>query len=152
MSIPPLTTYGYLPEGIHSAHIQEVFDSFVKGKSQRRQDIWDGMNQFIADYSGVIPNPTLYFDGSYISEKSEPGDIEIIFEFDALHWPQYCGKIHAFHDEIKAKYFVDAWPQFPGQPNNFLQFFQYIRNEEKNSKGLPPTAQKGILLVQGVIL
>lgn len=152
MSIPPLTTHGYLPAGIHPAHIDEVFDVFVKGKSQRRQDIWKGMQQFVIDFSGIIPNPKLYFDGSYISEKHEPGDIEIIFEFDTIHWPQYWYRIHALQDHIKSQYLVDAWPQFPGQPNNFLQFFQYIRNEEKNSKGLPPTAQKGILLVQGVTI
>jgi hypothetical protein len=150
--IPPLTAYGYLPDGIYHAHIEEVFETFVKGKSQRRLDIWNGMNRFIQDYSGIIPDAKVYLDGSYISGKNEPGDIEVIIEFGTIHWPLYCQKIHVIRDQIKSNYLVDVWPQFPGQPNDFLQFFQYIRNEEKNSKGLPPSTQKGILVVEGVAI
>lgn len=152
MPIPALTPQGYLPPGIHLAHINDVFDSFVDGKSQRRLDIWNGLMNFVRNFSGIVPCQNIYFDGSYITGKIEPNDIEVIIEFDPAHWLSYANNIHMHHDSIKATYLVDVWPQMPGQPHDFRQFFQYIRNEEKNSKGLPPSTQKGILLVQGVAI
>jgi hypothetical protein len=77
---PPL-----LPAGSHVLSEEELFELTV-GKfkaSSRRKPLWDSLMEFCEDLrdAGIIPCK-VWLDGSFLTEKIEPDDIDLIVEAD----------------------------------------------------------------------
>ena len=147
MPIPALTNYGVLPEGIHECTAAEVFMSYCSSNSNRRK-IWGLFLEVIA-----LPRPFLwpehiYIDGGFTSNKPQTKDIDVVLDishlsdddaFTAFVW------LSTKKDLLFSQYKVDFWLKHSLMSNNLVNFFQYIKEEEVLTKGMPTGAKKGLL-------
>ena len=134
--IPDLVS-GRLPVGIHEAGLDDVVATFAD--TPWREWLVEGLRLALVDLASA-GCPAVYLDGSYITEKSVPGDYDLCWEmagvdFAALHpvlrmvtWPRA---------EQKARYRGDVLPNIvetnSGLP--MLEFFQ-IDKDTGSPKGI----------------
>jgi len=74
--IPEFDENGNLPPGIHHATLQEIIERFGVRKSLKRCSLTNNLQDFfsfIKDYAIGV-----YVDGSYITSKLAPNDIDLI--------------------------------------------------------------------------
>lgn len=79
MSLIPDLDDGVLPEGVHSCTTEEVeqaFGSFTR--SDCRQRLTQTLRRYIEDARKARIAVAVVVDGSYITAKSEPGDIDLL--------------------------------------------------------------------------
>ena len=82
--IPDLTIDGLLPEGVHACTMTEVQDRFGKfQRSERRIKLTNALGQYLAALRATGFVRRVIVDGSYVSSKEEPGDIDLIVVLDA---------------------------------------------------------------------
>lgn len=85
-SLPPLTTTGDLPEGVHGATLREVLSHFGQGL-RRRRAVGRRLERIygVARATGHVARFIVF--GSFVTSKSEPNDVDafILMEdtFDA---------------------------------------------------------------------
>jgi hypothetical protein len=154
MPIPPLNKHGVLPPGIHHCAITEIGERFGKRDfSPKRHSIWSGFTAFIEWIRPWGVFRTGYVDGSFVTDKPEPNDVDVLLELPA---PK-PGVLHAFEpklfhqDYVHRKYKVHLWFHFPGTlpgQNDFRLFFQYIRPREAAMRKLKSVDRKGILRIE----
>ncbi len=80
-----------LPPGVHSATVDEVEASLVVAfpTSSSRPPIFEGWRRHRNAVSALLPPSVQWVDGSYVSTKINPGDIDVVThvdgqQFDAL--------------------------------------------------------------------
>jgi hypothetical protein len=137
MPVPPLQLNGLLPPGTHRATIAEIIAAFPARTLERQE-----LNQALQDASGAIvklqtqaPDILIYVDGSYVTQKSAPIDIDFLFLTDMFDEVQIQD---FFRQEcpIPTTYFdIHADPL---QRQHLLRIFTRTRN------GTP----KGIILLE----
>jgi len=151
MPIPQLNQYGLLPVGIHLASMDDVYARFCT--SSHRWRLWQGLHQYInkLESCGALDCVShIYIDGSYISDKRLPADIDVCFYIPQSADAASCVKLfEAVADQagIKAKYGVHPFIQIEGLAGMDV-FFQRLREKDamhRSLKLLPKTAQKGIV-------
>ncbi|MDO9223658.1 MAG: hypothetical protein Q7U20_08115 [Caulobacter sp.] len=117
--------------------------------SDHRAAIWAGLEGFIA-WSAYLPEPTaIYVDGSYVTDKPVPGDVDVVVDIsgcDAAGQAQWLQAWADNHSHVKLAYHVDFYP-LVGHGNDFVAFFQYVRAEEALRRGIGLNVRKGILQV-----
>lgn len=96
MPLPALQTlanvaYPVLPQGIHDANVADLEARFVTPfpQSHRRQQILNEFRMFRASLSAEIPIRAEYLDGSFVTGKPDPKDLDVSFwlspdDLDAL--------------------------------------------------------------------
>lgn len=70
---------GVLPEGLHLCTLEEVEKAFRQfRRSDRRPELTERLIRYIQDArnSGVVS--AIVIDGSYVTNKEEPGDIDLV--------------------------------------------------------------------------
>jgi hypothetical protein len=70
---------GVLPEGLYFCTLEEVKMSFGQfRRSDRRPQLTERLTRYVRDArnSGVVS--AIVIDGSYVTAKDEPGDIDLI--------------------------------------------------------------------------
>jgi len=79
MSIPALQANGELPPGEHQASLNEV-EAVYGSSTDRRKLLMQGLREAASNFelSGV---KTLWIDGSFITDKEEPNDIDGCWEY-----------------------------------------------------------------------
>ena len=147
MSIPALDDHGLLPAGIHDCSVEEMQASF--GWNERRRELIGGFSSFLAnEMCGVFDYP-VYADGSFVTDKKCPNDIDVVLELgrasDAESW-QGLMFMQEHQQRIMGEYGVDFWINFRGA-NNFVAFFQYVGHKTAKFKGLESSHPKGILRI-----
>ena len=146
MPIPDWNDYGLLPEGIHDCDINEL--SARLGFNDHRQGLLEGLEAAIQWLGTMPPAESLIIDGSFVTNKERPRDIDAVAmianltERNQRHWIQSWEPQRAM---IKLDYRVDLYPTVLGHGNNFSAYFQYIRPEEALERGAPLGVLKGIL-------
>lgn len=75
--IPPFDETGKLPEGKHDCTLEELKSRFVYNK--KRAEIFDGLMKLIEVLKAVSCG-TIYVDGSFVTEKSRPGDVDVCWQ------------------------------------------------------------------------
>ena len=124
MPIPPLNSNGLLPEGVHDCTIPEIERSF--GWNDHRNQLLQRFKDCVSsEIRPKFPDP-LYFDGSFVTDKDTPLDIDIVLELtsspDARKWRGLQFMI-GHQARLMTDYNVHFWINLPGR-NNFCQFFQ----------------------------
>jgi len=79
MPIPELNENGFLPEGIHEASIEEVRERFGRfQRTDRRPALFTKLSTYLAEVraSGLVV--AVILDGSFVTAKGEPSDIDLI--------------------------------------------------------------------------
>lgn len=148
MPIPNLTPFGVLPAGRHDCTLDEI--GAVYTVTDHRQALWADLQGFLA-WAAPQPKPaSIYFDGSFTSDKTMPSDIDVVFDLDGCdngtrnHWLIVFATQRLL---IKRNYRVDFWVYIPGMPNDLRSFFEYVRPEEAILRGMGPGDLKGLLRV-----
>lgn len=78
MPIPEFREDGWLPNGHHPADWEEIVVRFGGRPGSRREQLTAKLSQLReALHAAGVPG-TILLDGSYISEKPEPGDFDIL--------------------------------------------------------------------------
>jgi hypothetical protein len=149
MAIPGWNDYGVLPEGIHDCTFAELQNSL--GFNPHRQRLAEGLRRTIDWLATMPPIDSLIVDGSFVTDKELPGDIDAVAmignltEANQRHWVRAWEPLH---DALKANNQVDLYPTVTGLGNNFSAFFQYIRPEEALARGAPLGLLKGLLRIR----
>ena len=78
------TEEGCLPHGIYELSLNEIEDEFVKGKSQRRQDIFKNYKYHLNEIKDTGFCLNHWIDGSFVTLKENPNDIDTLTEFDGV--------------------------------------------------------------------
>lgn len=79
-NLPPFDERGCLPEGIYNPTVEEFKERFVN-VTERRKELFEKYKQFTKlcnDAKGIEEH---YLDGSYVRDKEEPGDIDLLITF-----------------------------------------------------------------------
>lgn len=80
--IPALSTSGFLPLGRYATTVDEIKDRYVEQiSSDRRREIWDDFETVRKLISSIIPICSIWISGSFLSDKVEPSDIDLLFIF-----------------------------------------------------------------------
>lgn len=80
-NLPPFDERGCLPEGIYNPSVQDFLERFVN-ITERRKELFEKYQQFTKlcnDAKGIEQH---YVDGSYVTNKEEPGDIDLLITFN----------------------------------------------------------------------
>ena len=152
MTIPIFTEQGILPEGIYQCTLEEAQKRFAT--SEYRANLWCQLIQVIGIMREAGLSGILLIDGSYVTDKTVPGDIDAIL--DVSNEPlESQAKALIFKitkgQALKERFHIDWWVNMPaGNPslnippgNDFSAFFQYARVSEKTPVG----TRKGILRI-----
>ena len=86
MPIPALDQQGLLPAGIHDCTLDEIkkaFGSFQQ--SDRRPRLFARLEMFLSEAKGAQLVASVVVDGSFVTAKPEPNDIDLILELAAGH-------------------------------------------------------------------
>ena len=116
MPIPDLdATTGYLPPSEHFASLDEVLEVFGTGGFRRKELapelrwIWDQLRD-----RGVTQ---MWVDGSFVTAKKRPGDIEVVYlvpeNADPTNWGELAP---AERETLKRRHGIDLWPHPSPQP------------------------------------
>src|SRR6266550_4310222 len=93
MPIPDLNEDGFLPEGVHEASLEEVQERFGRlQRTDRRPTLFTKLALFLAEVraSGLVE--AVIVDGSFVTAKDEPSDIDLIL---------VLGRGHDFRADLK---------------------------------------------------
>jgi len=77
--IPEFREDGWLPAGHHAAGWEEIVARFGGRPGSRRERLTAKLSQLREVLCAAGVPGTILLDGSYISEKPEPGDFDILF-------------------------------------------------------------------------
>ncbi|HCG02761.1 MAG TPA: hypothetical protein DEV93_19725 [Chloroflexi bacterium] len=98
----------YLTPGVHAATVEEVKEVLVTGfpESATRQEIFDQWIALRADIAEVATIDKQWLDGSFVSRKLDPGDLDVATHIDGM-------EIEALDEDARAKIWTLC-----GGPNN----------------------------------
>lgn len=138
--------YGLLPEGIHECTMEAV-ESLLSWNDRRRQ-LTRLLQEFIDNELSLRFRkvPPLVLDGSYVTKKEEPKDINLILELQGLPDQQ---KMDAFDlcqrcPDIFKRYQIDMKTAL--EPSESLvMFFSKLRVREAITMNLFHDHRKGLL-------
>ena len=145
MPIPSLDIHGLLPHGVHDCTLSEIDAAF--GWNPHRKNLFQDFKSFLFGEIRPVFSEPVYCDGSFVTDKEQPADIDVILDLraasDDIQWQGY--KFMRQHQSrIKTQYRVDFWINIPAN-SDFCTFFQYIGAKTAQFKGLNPKHHKGIL-------
>jgi hypothetical protein len=86
MAIPPLLSNGVLPPGEYPATVDEIlaaFPSISVERNELNQALQDAIPAF-AKLKTIAPDMILYIDGSFLTSKPSPVDVDILVLTDVL--------------------------------------------------------------------
>ena len=82
--IPPFNQDGYLPEGIYDCTMEEAAERFSAFQtSDRRPQLWTKLTEFIEDAKAGAFVEAVLIDGSFVTSKPDPNDIDIVLVMTA---------------------------------------------------------------------
>lgn len=126
--------------------------AFVHGNPGSRRVLWTNFMAFVQWVRQLGVFRTIYIDGSFVTDKPDPGDIDVILELPPAgspSVPRAAGVIvnsRVFdHVYTKGRFNLHV---FPSVDSTILAFFQGMRPQEELARGLPPGSLRGILRVE----
>ena len=139
--IPGFDANGKLPPGVHDASWGEIVATF--GWTARRRELLDGLKSALEPIreAGCA---RIYINGSFVTDKGEPGDIDVAWEpagVDVdrlLELEPVFGEFADRRAAQKAKFGCEFFPaSFSANlvGNTFLEFFQ-IDKHSGDAKGI----------------
>lgn len=152
MPIPSLSQFGLLPSGDHECNLAEVEAAFVY--NERRQALWRQLLSYLGELRSFDRITAIYLDGSFVTDKADPGDIDIVVKFDSIiAWvllqterPElFAAKA------IRQRYELDVYPHADDLrkgETDVIEVFRQLRVEEAQSRKLLPGTTKGILIIK----
>jgi hypothetical protein len=143
MPIPPFESTGLLPPDLHDCTLSEIESRFGAFQgSDRRPRLWLKFLEFFreAKASGVIES--LILDGSFVTDKPAPNDIDVVVVVFAAHdfsadlSPQ--GYNVLAQQRVRGRFGMDIVVVKNGTDNlaQAVAFFMQVRQQPAVKKGL----------------
>jgi len=143
MPIPAFTSEGLLPEGVHDcslAELQERFGHFQRNDVRPR--LFERLSRFIqhAVATGLVTS--IIVDGSFVTSKDEPNDIDLILVLRAGH--DFAADLRPFEYNVMSRQRVSRLFGFDmllaeeGRPElaEHIAFFAQMRKRDDVRKGM----------------
>jgi hypothetical protein len=143
MPIPTLNDSGHLPVGIHECTLEEIrkrFGGFQE--SDRRPAIWRRFQEYVVEAKASGKVKELLLDGSFVTAKAEPNDIDVIVVVDREHDFGDDLHIRAYNilaeNRVRRRFGFDIVVVRDGSENldDAVDFFQQIKQVPGSKKGL----------------
>ena len=137
--LPNFNQQGFLPEGVWDCDLAEFVKTFaVFRRSDRRLVLFEKLESFLKETLATGWVQEIIIDGSFVTKKDEPDDIDIILAlfpaFDEAEVSFWTGKL-LDEKHLSKKYRFDVKVRKFGSPKYFewLDFFQEVKdsNERK---------------------
>ena len=147
MPIPAFDRFGLLPGGIHLCTIKEVEVDLTWNDNRRRLTAL--LQEFIvaelAPRFTVIPPVVL--DGSYVTDKNHPSNINLVLELSNLpDDQQWAGQmLYQQRPELLQRYQIEMLPAINSLTQDFVDLLQTLRPQVAIEKGLHHSHRKGVL-------
>jgi hypothetical protein len=147
MAIPCLTAAGFLPPGAHDASMEEIGIAFGRFQdSERRITLFQRLSEYIAELRSLGHAVEVLLDGSFVSAKASPGDIDLIvvypeaFNFSANLTPAEYNTID--RRRVRRMYGFDVAPVAAGSAD--LEVWKDYFSHDLRTR----TLEKGLLQVR----
>ena len=122
---------GLLPPGDHEATLTEIGERFCW--NYRRKEIYKGL-EYVAGELLSHQVERIWVDGSFVTKKERPGDVDVAYEVPLGADPDSWGWLSpGRRRDLKKVHRVDLLPDWPGQPQINRWFCQ---DEDGNPKGI----------------
>lgn len=128
--IPELNRHGYLPEGIHKAFPVEIKRKFGIG-SLKRRELFKNLRELIKLLRRHKQDISQFLlDGSYVTSKQEPGDIDCIiivkhsFNFNSPEAEKFYNAKSLFNAHVL--FFIE---EDSSKQQRAVNFFGHDRNQ-----------------------
>jgi hypothetical protein len=135
MPLPEFNDCGDLPEGIHSATLDDVVIRFGTGTDQRLE-VTKRLRRILqlATVTGYLDRFVVF--GSYVSDVEDPNDVDVVLVMRNEFRPEQCPSASmplfnhtTAHDELGASVFWLRPDMLLGEPlEDFLSFWQIKRD------------------------
>jgi hypothetical protein len=143
MPIPALNEHGLLPEGIHDCTLAEIEARFGRFQhSDRRPSLWRIFKQFADEIAKVGVVTSVLIDGSFVTAKADPNDIDLILvlppthDFDRDLSPAEYNVLSARAVKRRHKLDILVASSDSDQYRRYLRLFQQVRLEPERLKGM----------------
>lgn len=120
---------GYLEPGLYPMDLNEIENILVTPfpHSSTRPSVMSGFRRHTADLQALVDEYTQFIDGSFVSNKNDPGDIDLVCfidgdKVDALSPPQQAMLRELLLGPVtKASHYCDAYfcPSYPDTHANY---------------------------------
>jgi len=147
MPIPTFDRFGLLPGGIHECTIEEVEVNLAWNDERRRLTAL--LQEFIA--VELTPRftvvPPVVLDGSYVSQKASPSNINLALELSHLSdEEQWEGQVLFQRTaDLFRLYQIEMLPGLKSLKQDFVDLLQTLRPQTAFEKGLHHGHRKGVL-------
>jgi hypothetical protein len=141
--IPSFDQNGNLPEGIHDCTVDEAGERF--GSFQRavqRRQLWDRFVEFMVEVMECGLVDAILVDGSFVTAKAEPNDIDLVLLVSANH--DFAADLQPSAYNVLSKRRVNRRFGFDllvaradsEEYRRYVGFFQQVRLEPGRKKGI----------------
>jgi hypothetical protein len=144
---------GVLPEGVHECTIDEIEDTFgVFRHTDRRQKLTAQLKDYLREATLSAVASAVIIDGSYVTRKPEPGDIDLILvlhrDFDPAQEMAPMEYNVQSKRSVRRRYGFDVRAAVEGSDvyEEYLEFFTRIRRDDPEQQTSQP--RKGLLRVR----
>lgn len=139
MTIPDFNSYGLLPSGIHKATLDEIRERFCSfGDIQTRNNLFKSLLKYINTLKKHNVKFYLCIDGSYVTQKESPGDLDVLvlydFEYNNKDWSELVSDKSASF-RFKGLQILSAFIDSFGE-ENLLDFAQDVKDNMNLRKGI----------------
>src|ERR1043166_45451 len=143
MPIPDFDERGFLPAGVHDCTLAELKARFgVFQDSDRRPKLFAQLESFVAEAEAARLVQWLVVDGSFVTAKPDPNDIDLILvvasghDFTADLSPAEYNVLSK--QRVRRRYGFDLLVARAGsiEHDRWVEFFQQVRLESGRRKGI----------------
>ena len=143
MPIPALNKDGLLPEGIHDCSLGEIearFGSFQG--TDHRPRLWAALRAFLRELKAAGLGSALLVNGSFVTAKPAPEDIDLILVLPAGHdlsrdlSPAEYNVLSSQRVRRRHKLDLLVTRADSDQYRRYLSLFQQVRLEPSKTKGI----------------
>jgi predicted nucleotidyltransferase len=149
--IPELVD-GVLPEGVHECTMDEVAERFGRfQRTDRRIRLTERLRRYLADARLTGTATAVVLDGSYVSGRDEPGDIDLILVLRADYNP--TGNLRPIDYNVRSKrmgrrlygFDIVSAPDQGEAYRGYIEFFSGVRPDDPRPYTSRP--RKGLLRI-----
>src|SRR5437867_1549786 len=143
MAIPEFDEDGFLPEGVHECSLDELHQRFGRfQRTDRRSSLFAKLLAYIQELRSTGMVAGLVVDGSFVTSKAEPNDIDLVLILRADH--DFSADLRPFEYNVLSRrrvlkrYAFDVLVARENSPEllEYVEFFQQIRGEADRRKGI----------------
>jgi hypothetical protein len=138
-----LTEAGYLAPGIHDASLDDIERAFGGfQRSDRRIRLFEKLRGLVDQVQSLGFVRHLIVDGSFVTAKPEPGDIDLIVVVDPTIYEQEEWSPAEYNalssNRLRRRYAFDVFVAAEGGQtyHRYLEYFSRVRGDVHGEKGV----------------